>query len=283
MDRFLEENGEVSPKKVTKFVALVIGIIVVITLISGSFYKVSAGEKGILLTFGKMSDKTSNEGLHLKFPIGQEVVKMDVRTQKEEVDAGAASKDLQTVKAKVALNYNVNPGRVKEVYQEFQQDYSVRLISPAIQEAIKAGTAKFTAEELITLRGDVKEQIKNVLKERLEPRGITVSELSITNFSFSKSFDDAIELKVTAEQEALASKNQLERIKFEAEQRIAKAQGEAEATKAEALGRAEAIRVEAEALENNPQLLELRAIEKWNGSLPTYMLGGQSVPFINIK
>lgn len=281
---FLNKEGtDIDPKKVIKFALKVIGGIVLIVLFFNSFYRVEAGEKGILLTFGKMSDTTSDEGLHLKSPIGQDVVKMDVRTQKEEVDASAASRDLQTVNAKIALNYNVNPSMVKEVYQEFKQDYSARIIAPAIQEAIKAGTAKFTAEELITLRSEVKDQIKMVLKERLEPRGIVVSELSITNFSFSKSFDDAIEMKVTAEQEALASKNQLERIKFEAEQRVAKAQGEAEATKAEALGRAEAIRVEAEALENNPQLLELRAIEKWDGNLPTYMMGGQSVPFINIK
>ena len=197
---------------------------------------------------------------------------MDVRTQKEEVDAGAASKDLQTVYAKIAVNYHVNPSEANNLYQNIGKDYKNRIIAPAIQESVKAGTAKFTAEELITKREIVKDAIRTELRERLANSFIIVDDFNIVNFEFSEEFDKAIEFKVTAEQEALAAKNQLERVKFEAQQQIESAEG-----------KAEAIKKEASALRESPELLELRALEAWDGKLPTYMMGGNgAVPFIQI-
>jgi SPFH domain / Band 7 family len=140
-----------------------------------------------------------------------------------------------------------------------------RIIDPAMQEAIKASTAKFTAEELITRREMVRDEIKAQLTARLKDRNILVDEFNIVNFEFSKNFNDAIEAKVTAEQQALAAKNKLEQIKFEADQAIA-----------EARGKAEAMTIESNALKSNPQILELRALEKWNGTLP--QVTGGAVP-----
>src|SRR5207248_11545049 len=134
---------------------------------------------------------------------------------------------------------------------------------PGMQEAIKASTAKFTAEELITKRELVRDEIKAQLKNRLKERNIVVDEFNIVNFEFSKVFNEAIEAKVTAEQQALAAKNKLEQIKFEAEQKVA-----------EARGKAEAITIESNALRSNPQILELRALEKWNGFLLVWTSGG---------
>jgi regulator of protease activity HflC (stomatin/prohibitin superfamily) len=134
---------------------------------------------------------------------------------------------------------------------------------------VKASTAKFTAEELITKRELVREDIKTQLRDRLKPN-IDVEEFNIVNFRFSKVFNEAIENKVTAEQQALAARNKLEQIKFEAEQKVA-----------EAKGKAEAITIESNALRSNPQILELRALEKWNGALPQ-VTGSGGVPFINL-
>ncbi len=107
------------------------------------------------------------------------------------------------------------------------------------------------------------------LLTRLKERDILVDEFNIVNFEFSKVFNEAIEAKVTAEQQALAAKNKLEQIKFEAEQKVA-----------EAKGKAEAITIESNALRSNPQILELRALEKWNGVLP--QVTGGAIPFINL-
>ena len=270
MDIFKDQDDTVVLKKYFK--QIVVAVIVLI-IIFGSFVIVGAGERGVVVTLGKVSDRVLSEGLHLKIPLIQKIEKLDVKTQKEQVDASAASKDLQTVTAKVALNYHLDAEKVNRLWQSIGSEYKTRIIDPAIQEAVKAVTAKYTAEELITLRAQVKEDAKLALAERLPREFIIVDELSIVDFDFSQSFNDAIEAKVTAEQNALAAKNKLEQIKYEAEQRVTQAKGEAEA-----------IRIQAQAIQQQggAAYVNLKAVEKWNGTLPTYMLG-DTVPFVNLR
>lgn len=255
-----------------KIVLVIVGVFAVLTL-SGSFSLVGAGERGVLIQLGAVQDDILSEGFNFKLPFVQSVHKLDVKTQVEQIDASAASKDLQTVTAKIALNYHLDVQRVNKLWQLVGKEYKTRIIDPAIQEAIKAVTAKYTAEELITKRPQVKEDTKILLAQRLSKEFILVDEFSIVNFHFSKTFNEAIEAKVTAEQQALAAKNKLEQSKYEAEQRIAQAKGEAEA-----------IRIQAAAIQNQggAEYVNLKAIEKWNGALPTQMLSNV-VPFINIK
>ena len=196
--------------------------------------------------------------------------KIDVQTQKEQVDATAASKDLQNVTTTIALNYSIDQSKVVELYSNIGTSYKERVIDPYIQESVKATTANFTAEELITKREEVSEEVKAHLAERLSPLGIVTQGLSIVNFKFSESFNDAIENKVTAEQNALAAKNKLAQVQYEAQQAVE-----------EAKGKAEALRIESNAISSNPKVLELRAIEKWNGVLP--QVTGGATPFINVN
>jgi prohibitin 2 len=249
-------------------VALVVLILLLLVVFS-PIGTIRAGERGVRLRFDAVTGATIDPGLYFLIPVIERVQTMDVKTQKVEMEASAASKDLQTVTIKVALNYNIDPAQVARLYQEVGTDYKSRIIDPAMQEGVKASTAKFTAEELITKREAVREDTKAQLRERLQAGGILVTEFNITNFNFSKVFNDAIEAKVTAEQQALAAKNKLEQIKFEAEQRIA-----------EAKGKAEAMTVESNALRSNPMILELRALEKWNGILP--QVTGGATPFISL-
>lgn len=250
----------------------ILGVAVIVVLLLGNpLGTVGAGERGILLRFNAVTGTIYDEGLYFRWPLIERVIIVDIKIQKEQADATAASKDLQTVHSDVAVNFHIGAERVASIYQEVGIDYKQRLIDPTLQEAVKAITAKFTAEELITRREAVRDDIKALLKEKLEPRGIMVDEFNIVDFGFSPSFNSAIEAKVTAEQQALAAKNKLEQIKFEADQRIA-----------EARGKSEAMRVESEALRTNPQILELRALEKWNGVLPQ-VTGSGGVPFINIQ
>ena len=171
---------------------------------------------------------------------------MDVQTQKDEIPASASSKDLQMVTSKIALNYHPAPDSVNKIWQEVGRNYNTRIIAPSIQEAVKATIAKFTAEELITKREDVKEQIKKNLTKRLLENFIVVDRFNIIDFSFSEAFNTAIEAKVTADQ-----------------------------------GKAEAIKIEAQALIQNPKVVELRWIEKWDGKVPTYW--GEASPFIGLN
>ncbi|MBI3940906.1 MAG: prohibitin family protein [Acidobacteria bacterium] len=263
----VEPGLRYSPKML-KYALLALGVILL--LFFNPFGTIGAGERGILLRFSAVTGRVYGEGLYFIWPIMERVVKVDIKLQKEQVPATAASKDLQTVSSDVALNFHINPEKVALIYQEVGLDFKARIIDPTLQESVKAITAKFTAEELITKREIVKEEIRNLLRDTLASNGIIVDEFNIVSFNFSESFNDAIEAKVTAEQQALAVKNKLEQIKFEAEQKIA-----------EARGKAEAIKVESEALRSNPAILELRALEKWNGILPQVTSGG--IPFINIQ
>lgn len=254
-------------------IMVVAGIFILILLIISlfsTFYIIPAGYRGVLLTFGKADTNIIGEGLHMKVPLVQDIIKIEIRTQKYEADASAASKDLQIVSSHIATNFHLLPEQIVNIYNTVGLDFANRIIQPMEQEVVKATTAKFTAEELITKREEVRTEIKQLFKERMSERGIVVEEVSITNFDFSKSFNEAIEAKVTAEQNALAAKNKLEQIKFEAQQAI-------EAAK----GKAEALQIEGDALKSNPQIATLRAIEKWNGISPM-VTSGAIIPFVDV-
>tara|TARA_Y100000310_G_scaffold320806_1_gene377625 strand:+ start:2085 stop:2912 length:828 start_codon:yes stop_codon:yes gene_type:complete len=256
--------------KIKKFISSIVIGLIALMIIFGSFGTIGAGERGVLLQFGAVQNKVFGEGLYFKIPFVHEVVKIDVKIQKDEVAASASSKDLQIVTSKIALNYHLSPESVNKIWQEVGKNYNVRIIAPSIQEAVKAITAKFTAEELITKREEVKEQIKMNLAERLLEHAIIVDEFNIIDFYFSPAFNAAIEAKVTAEQLKLKADRDLERIKIEKEQMITSAEG-----------KARAILIEAQALIANPKVVELRWIEKWNGEVPQYW--GQASPFIGLN
>jgi regulator of protease activity HflC (stomatin/prohibitin superfamily) len=279
-NNFQDFAGKVADAKVRKIpnfgnikgrrLVVLIIIAVVITIINSPLGTVGAGERGVQLRFGAVTGNVFGEGLYFRIPFIERVQKMDVRIQKDEIPASAASKDLQIVTSKIALNYHLDPDSVNLIWQEVGKNYNVRIIAPSIQEAVKAESAKFTAEELITKREEVKEKIKANLAERLLERSIIVDEFNIIDFEFSQAFNAAIEAKVTAEQLKLKADRDLERIEIEADQKIA-----------EARGKAEAIRIEAQALRQNAQVVELRWIEKWDGKVPTYW--GDASPFIGIN
>lgn len=255
-----------------------------IVILSG-FEVINAGEVGIRLSMGAIKGEPITEGLYFKKPFIDTIEAMNVRTQKAEVETGAASKDLQDVKVKAAVNYQLDATKANNTWREFQNKYEDAIVVPSILESIKAATSQYTAEELITKRAEVREKIVNILGEKLSTRGIFVREVNITNFDFSQSFNEAIERKVTAEQTALAEKNRLEQVKYEAQQAVEKAKGEADARIATAEAEARAIKIQAEAItqQGGQDYVNLKAIEKWNGTLPQQMIPGATVPFINLN
>jgi prohibitin 2 len=254
---------------------VIVGLIILILIFFRPWVQVGPGQRGIVLNFGAVQNQVLEEGLHLRIPLMQEVVFMDVKLQKAETDAAAASADLQDVSSRVALNYHIVPDKANIVYQKIGLQFKERIIDPAILEVVKAVTAKYTAEELITKRPAVSEAMRMALMDRLIVNNIAVDAFSIVIFSFSKIFTEAIESKQTAEQLALKAKRDLDRIKIEAEQKITAARAEAESLR---LQRANI----------SPDLIELRkieanmkAIDKWNGVLPQ-VTGGGAIPLIGL-
>jgi regulator of protease activity HflC (stomatin/prohibitin superfamily) len=256
---------------------VIIGLaILLLFVIFKPWYQVGAGERGIVQNFGAVQDVVLNEGIHFKIPVVQTVTSMDVKIQKILTDAVASSSDLQDVDLSVALNYHIIPDKANLVYQKIGLEFKERIIDPAIQEVMKAVSARYTAEELITKRPAVSSEMKEALKSRLLKSNIAVDAFSIINFSFSQTFTDAIEAKQTAEQNALKAKRDLDRIKVEAEQTVAAATAEAKA-----LG--------LQKQNITPDLIELRkieanlkAIQKWNGILPN-VTGSGAIPFIGVN
>lgn len=249
--------------------------IVVLIVLFGTAYTINTSERGVISTFGQVSPNGVEDGLHFKIPIVQRVVKMNVQTLKYEAELTAASKDLQDVTTKIAINYKIQPDRAPEIYAKIGLGYADVVIYPMEQEINKATTAQFTAVELVTKREEVRTKMKGMLIERLAERGIVIEEVSIVDFKFSPSFSQSIENKVVAEQSALAAKNKLEQVKFEAEQRIAQAQGEAEAL------RLQKQQVTTELLQLRQIEVQRMAVEKWNGILP--QVTGGAVPFISLQ
>lgn len=258
------------------------GILALIALmvLFNSFTVVDAGTRGVVKTFGEVTG-VLEEGLHFRTPFITSVVPVDVKTQRYESKSSAASRDLQIVAAQVVLNYRPDPATVGTLVREIGIDYQAKVIDPAIQESVKAATAQFTAESLITQRPLVSDSIKQVLVARLAPLGITVQDLSITEFNFSPEFSKAIEAKQVAEQDALRAERELRRVQIESQQQVARANAQAEAQLTVAKAEAEGLRLQRAVI--SPALLQLRFIEKWDGVLPRFSTGGQGlVPLINV-
>ncbi|NDZ93298.1 prohibitin family protein [Streptomyces sp. SID6673] len=257
-------------------VAVVLLIIGLISLFS-SLTSVGTGQVGVVTNYGKVTGRELTEGLSWISPWGVESATVyDVKTQKDEVQSTAATKDLQDVNGTLVLNYQLERGEVSRMHQQVGEAYKDKLVLPALNEVFKAASAKYTASELITDRAEVKKDVYDQLKSRLEKYGIAVQDVSITNFQFSAEFNKAIESVQIANQQVSRAKQQLEKAKVDAERKITAATGDAEAQ-----------RLQQETI--TPELLrkmeieaQEKAIAKWNGQLPTTTAGNNGGLLFNI-
>lgn len=243
-----------------KIIGLVVVAVIALILFFSSMAIVGAGSVGVVTRFGAVN-RVLSPGLNFKLPIIEGMTIMETRTQKEQVDAKAASKDLQEVQSTIALNFHLRSEKAVEVYQNIGVEYKDRIIDPAIQEAFKATTAKFTATELITKREAVKQEALSHLKERLNVFNVIVDDFNIVNFDFSADFNQSIEQKQVAQQN-------FERARIEATTATTQAQGQADAQ-----------RILRDSASLSPEYLQFLAIQKWDGKLPNATSG---TPFINI-
>lgn len=232
-------------------------VIIFLAIMSKFFVIVNAGERGVLMQFGKVQEQVLGEGLHVIVPTVYSVKKLSVRVQKQESSAEASSKDLQDVFTDVALNWHIIPDEANAIFQQIGDEKEVvaRIIDPAVEEVLKAVMAKYTAEEIITKRGEVKAAVDEFLTLRLLTYHIAVDDISLVHVHFSQRFSDAVEAKQIAEQEAKTGEFLALKAVKEAEAKVNLAKGEAEVQRL---------------LRDNltPELLERQAIEKWDGKLP---------------
>lgn len=253
----------------------VAGLFTLITLFS-CFTTVNSGEVGLKVRFGKVQNTQIDEGFNFKIPYAEKIVKVNIKVQKSEVETSAASKDLQDINTKIAVNYRVDGTKASSLYKNIGNSYDEKVLEPAIQESIKAVISKYTAEEVITKRSEVSILCMETLQEKVDKYGLIVDNFNIINFNFSAEYSKAIEEKQVAEQQVLKAQQELEKTKIEAAQKVEEAKAEAEAL------RVQKEEITEELLRLREIEAKLKAIEKWNGQLPTYNLG-DNVPFINLK
>jgi regulator of protease activity HflC (stomatin/prohibitin superfamily) len=240
----------------------------IVVLAWAAFVAVGPGERGVLMTFGAVRNVVLAPGLHMKIPFVQTVKLMNVQIQKSETSETAASRDLQNVTTKVAVNWSITPADAAWVYQRLGDETQLtdKVIAPIVSNAVKAVAARYDAEQLVEKRDVVRDQIQQQIVAALVHYKVQVQGVNITNFSFSEDYAKAIEQKQVAQQRAQQAEYDLARTKVQAQQEIAKAQGQAQAQKL---------------LQSTltPEIIQLKAVDKWNGVLPQ-VTGGGAIPFI---
>lgn len=293
-------------KTIKKIIFTTISILIIIICFFGSYTVIDAGERGIVVSkMSGVSDRILTEGLHFKLPIIDKVRIINVQTKKVERQTISTSIDQQIVNVNVALNYHPNVDSVNKLYQEIGIDYESRIIIPVIEDSIKTIMAQFKAEDLIKKRDEVGLKTKELIKEKIEKKYITIDEFNIIDMDFSDIYNKAIEEKTTAEQEIGKSKNRLETIKVEKEQTIVEAEAEkqkkilesesrAESILIESKAKAESILIEAEAkakaieiignaINDNDKYIKYFYIENWDGVQPKFIGNGGEGLIINLN
>ncbi len=244
-----------------------------LVILVASFTIVTAGHAGAQVTLGSVNMVPLGEGVHLINPLSA-VVEMEVRLVKETITATqAGTKDLQQVHTDVTINYRLNADKVAYIYKDFGRDVADKVLVPAVNEAVKSVTAKYTSEELITKRDEVSANVLQHIKDKVSQYDININSVSMSNFAFSAEYQKSIEAKVIATQNKLKAEQDLQRIEVEARQAIATAEG-----------KAKAIQIETAAInsQGGTNYVQLKTVEKWDGKLPTTM-AGSSTPFINLN
>ena len=264
---FKDENGYYKISKIIIF--SVVGLFLITTLFC-SFTTIKSGEVGLKTRFGKIVNTSLNEGINFKIPYVEKIVKVNIKVQKNQLKTESSSKDLQTIKTQLAINYRVSVDKAVSLYKNVGSSYEETILQPAIQESIKAVMSQYTAEQTITLRNEVSDKCLQEIQSRVGKYGIIVDEFNIIDLDFSEAYNQAIEEKQVAEQKVLTAQQELEKAKIEAEKKVV----EAKATK------------EANELLNqtlSDEVLLKQFVEKWDGKLPETYAGEDILSIFNLK
>ncbi|MDF1519429.1 MAG: prohibitin family protein [Brevefilum sp.] len=253
-------------RQILKYIIIgMVSLFTIMLLVSSALYTVPAGYVGIVTRWGAVQ-RIVQPGLGVKIPLAEAVHRMSAQTQKDEIEASSASSNLQTVSAIIAVNYRLDNQHASAVYQSIGTDYQDKVVAPAIQNAFKSATAKYTAENLIKMREQVRIDAETELQKQLEPYHIIVENFNIINFDFSPEYNASIEAKQVMEQNVQTAKLELEKSRIEAEQRVVEAQAQADAQKA---------------LKDTGALtdayLQYLFLTRWNGILPDVIGGANPV------
>ena len=249
----------------------IISLVIMFIVLCNPIAIVGVGERGVKVTLGKVSPESYSEGIHLITPFISRIYTMNVKTQKENITTSVYTKDIQQAKISYVINYNLQPENSHRMYREVGMMYRDTVLMPVVEGTIKDVIGKWNAQDLVANREQATNEILEKLVRQLTDKYINVTGFQIVNITYSDVFEKAIESKVTAEQEALKAKNKTVQIQEEAKQKLISAEAEAKS-----------MSIRANALTQNKALVQYEAVQKWDGKMPTYMMGN-TVPFLNIN
>lgn len=258
-------------KVLSSATAIIVGLFILFLIVFQPMTIVGVGERGVKVTLGQTSPVALEEGVHFVMPLISTVKKMNVKTVKSNIDTMAQSKDIQQARIVYVVNYNLQPENAPKMWRTVGRDYVSVVVMPTVEGIVKDTIGKWNAQDIVANREKVASEVLFKLNEKLGPKYINVSDFQITEIQYSQAFEQAIESKVTAEQEALKAKNKTVQVQEEARQKIIASEAEAKS-----------MAIRAQALTQNKNLVEYEAVQKWDGKLPQYMMGN-SVPFVNLK
>lgn len=247
----------------------ILGVFALITLLC-SFYTIDSTERGVLSTFGKVHENPITPGLHAKWPFIQTIEKVNVQQKKFDGQENSYTRDVQTAEVNYTINYDLNRANVSALMKDVGEDYHNRIVVPFIRGAMKEVFGNYAATQIVETRDAVRRDVEHMLRKTIDSNYFINVQFQITDIDFDDAFENAIKEKQVAEQQALKAKNVTIQVEEQAKQ-----------TKIRAEAEAEAMRIKATALERNQKLVEYEAVQKWDGKLPSYMMGN-TIPFINI-
>ncbi len=278
------------PKRVAITGGVIIACLIVLAALN-PFRTVSSGYVGVLTRFGSVAPTPLDPGLHFVMPIYEGIQSVSTQPQTATSNETASTHDLQNVNTSIAVTFHIEPASAPQFYQAFRDfgTINARIIAPSVSNDVKAVTANYDAEELVTKRDTIDTQIREMISQSLAPYHLIVEAVNVANFAFSQAYEEAIEQKQVAQQQALQAQYTLQQAQITSQQQVVQAKAAADAAVAQAQGQAQAILVQAEAqakanqLLNSsltPSVLQAKALDKWSGSMPTFLTAGTPLPFI---
>jgi len=260
-----------SGSAITKIILGLFLLIIGVWLVTSTIVVVDAGFTGVKKTLGKVEDEGLSPGLYIVFPLTTTVIQMDNRVLRLENSTAVYSKDVQQAMIQYVVNYSLDKDATVKMYSQVGVYWAEKLIPQVIQSSMKNVIGQWNAMELIANRVKATNDIEAMMAATLRDRGITINDFSLTNIDFQDAFEQAVESKVVAVQEAERAKNKTVTVQEEANQRVIAAKADAEA-----------MQIKTEALTKNQSLIMYEAVLKWDGQLPRIMGGGQGGNFLNI-
>lgn len=263
-------SSEFSAKRIFKWCAVAFAAVLVLAVLCSSVYKVAPGFRGVLVVLGKVQPHSYVNGVGVKWPFISDMVPMDIRTTTVSEKTSSYTADVQTAELSYTFTYDLVPGNVHILYETVGTDYVAKKLKPVLNDVLKDVIGRWQAQDLVANRDKARTEVLNGLRERLDKRFFQNLTFQIIEVDYSDAFEKAIENKVIADQKAQEAANNTRRVQEEANQKIISAKAEAEA-----------MEIKTAALAKNHGLTEYEAVQKWDGKLPNYMMGG-TVPFLNL-